>query len=148
MNHSHVALDTGEDVEEHFNARDDGKHVAPHPQHLHVIPEGATTAGNGRRDANQLHPNHMVGEDVRGVHGVAAPLPPPALETEAEDEDGEGEEENGVGEGEGNKDGVARRGVEAAVEEGIVGGVGGRGVDGHVRVPEGEDGNTKRERKE
>lgn len=93
MNDSNVALDTGEDMKEHFDARHDGKHVAPHPQHRRVISEGATTAGNGCGDANQLHGDHVVSEDVDGIHGLAVSLLLPALEAKAQDEDGEGEEE-------------------------------------------------------
>lgn len=120
MNDSHVALHTSEDMKEHFYAGDDGKHVAPHPQHHRVINEGAAAADDGPGDAEQLHGDHVVGEDVGGIHRLAAAFPPPAQEAGVEDEDGEGEEEQYVGDGEGGEDGGAGCGVEAAVEEGAM----------------------------
>lgn len=124
-----------------------------------MINEGAATAHNGPTDADHLHGDHVVGEDVRGIHRFAAALLPPAQEAKGEDEDGEREEEQDVGDREGGEDGGARCGVEAAVEEEVVCGVGGgvvrrregdiwggRGVDGHFHVPEGEERNTKEDK--
>lgn len=152
MNDGHEALHAGENVEEHLHARDDGKHVAPHPDHVLLMSEGAAAADQGRTDANHLHGHHVVGEDVDGIHRFAAPQLPPALETKAEDGDGEREEEEDVGDGEAGEDGGAGGGAEAAAVGGVVGGVGGhilggRGVDVHVHGPkEEEEGGTKRTR--
>lgn len=66
----------------------------------------------------------MVGEDIRGVHGFAAALHPPAPEAKEQDKDGEREEEEDVCNGEGCEDGGTRSGIKAAVEEGNFGGVG------------------------
>lgn len=93
MNYSYIAFYTDEDVKEHLDARDDGKHVAPNPQQKRVICDGAAGAGDGCRDANHLHTNHVVGEDVRGIHGFTAALFPPAPEAKEQDKDGEREEE-------------------------------------------------------
>lgn len=93
MNYGHIAFYTDEDVKEHFDARDDGKHVAPNPQQQWVICDGTTGAGDGCRDANHLHSDHVVGEDVCGIHGFTPALLLPALETNGQDKDGEREEE-------------------------------------------------------
>lgn len=93
MNYSHVAFYTDEDVKEHFDARDDGKHVAPHPKQQRVICDGTTGAGDGCRDANQLHTNHVVCEDICGIHGFTLILLLPVPETKGQDKDGEREEE-------------------------------------------------------
>lgn len=126
-------------MKEHFDARDDGEHIAAHPQHLRVVNDGAATADNGRADADQLHGNHVVGEDVRGIHHFVLALLPPALETSGEDKEGEREEEQDVGDREGSEDGGARCGVKAAVEKGVrrrrEGHIwGGRSVHGHFHV--------------
>ena len=113
-------------MKEHFHARDDGEHVTPHTKHPWVINQGATAAGDGCSDANQLHGDHVVGEDVYGIHWSAGVLFPPVMGTIGEDKDGEREEEENVGEGEGCEDGGTRCVIEADVEEGVAGGVGGR----------------------
>lgn len=117
MDDGHVALNTGEDVKEHLYARDDGKHVAAHPQHHRVIEEGTAAADDGPGDTEQLHGDHVVGEDICGIHRAAAAVLAPALEASVEDIDGEGQEEQDVGDGEGCEDAGAGRCVEAAVEE-------------------------------
>lgn len=68
-------------MKEHFHARDDGKHVAPHAKHLWVIEEGPTAAGDGRTDADQLHGDHVVGEDVYGIYRSAGALFPAVMGT-------------------------------------------------------------------
>lgn len=117
MDHGHVAFHTREDVEEHLYAGDDGKHVAAHPQHHRVVEKGAAAADDGPADAEKLHGNHMVGENIGGIHGLAGAALPPALETSVKDVDGEWEEEHDIGDGEGREDEGAGRRVEAAVEE-------------------------------
>lgn len=117
MDNGHIAFHTGENVKEHLYARDDSKHVAAHPQHHRVIEEGTAAADDGSADAKQLHADHVVGENVRGVHGLAAAVPPPALKTSVEDIEGKWQEEQDVGDGENCKDTGAGRRVEAAVEE-------------------------------
>lgn len=139
MNNSHVAFNAGEDMEEHFHTGDDGEHVTPHPDHLLVVSEGTTTADDGRSDANQLHADHVVGEDIYGIHWLSAALFPPTLEPKGEDKDGEREEEKDVGDGEDSEDGGTGCGVKAAANDGRVGGVGGVGGVGiHFQEPEEE----------
>lgn len=104
-------------MKEHLNAGDDGKHVAPHPQHHRVIEKGAAATDNGAGDAKKLHGDHVVGEHICWIHGLAAALLPPALKASVEDIDGEREEEQDIGDGEGCEDAGAGRGVKAAVEE-------------------------------
>lgn len=117
MDDGHVAFHTCEDVKEHLYAGDDGKHVAPHPQHHRVIEEGAAAADNGPGDTKKLHGDHVVGENICGIHGLSAAILPPALKASVEDIEGEREEEQDVGDGEGCEDAGAGRGVKAAVEE-------------------------------
>lgn len=117
MDDGHVAFNTGKDVKEHLYARDDGKHVAAHPQHHGLIEEGPAAADDGAGDAEQLHGHHVVGENICRIHGAAAAGLPPALEAGVEDIEGERQEEQDVGDGEGCEDAGAGRRVEAAVEE-------------------------------
>lgn len=120
MNDGKVAIEAGEHVEIQLSLRSERYNTKRHNHCLNRLYEETVGVNYTRRNADHLHDDHMVGEDVRMGHGAA-----PASSTEAEKQDGgaEREQDDDVGDRERQEDGERE-----AVDETGSAARGGRGL--------------------
>lgn len=119
MNDGQVALHARQDVEKRLAKQDQAGRNQSQRQHVQILHVNATTGDHAPGNAEQLHGDHVVREEVRVAHrrcrGAGAGFPP-VLETLGEDEDAERKHDRGVGQDEAGEDEGARSQDEAVHE--------------------------------
>lgn len=87
MDDSQVAVHTSQTMKQHLSRHDDNEKVN-RLHHPWITIEGTKTEEVASHNSNQLHGDHVVGEDVQVVRGYVGRG---SMETQAEDKDAERE---------------------------------------------------------